>query len=112
MKGEYPSKWETDKYFTRPKTTQTYNCTQQNNIDEWEMLSKKWKLEKKLARVEASFNNILELEEKHLKHFKNAPYIWKPMQGKIYAGMLMDNSMNYIKLVLVSEEVLEYIFKL
>lgn len=79
---------------------------------EYEEMAAKWKQANKPSKIVGSFTDILQLNETHLKHFRNAPYIWKPMNGSIYAGMLMDDNLDYIHLVLVSKEVLEYVLKL
>lgn len=67
---------------------------------------------KKPSQIAKSFSNISELNEQHLKHFAKAPYAWKPMQGNIFAGMLLDESLDYIHLVLATEDVLKYILEL
>ena len=36
----------------------------------------------------------------------------RPMTGSMFGGMLMDEKLDYIHLVLVTEDVLEYIFNL
>lgn len=67
---------------------------------------------KKPSKIAGSFVEIEDLEEKHIKHFKNAPYLFKALSGNIYGGVLVDDSLEYIHLVLVSPKVLEYIFSL
>lgn len=66
----------------------------------------------KPSQIAASFSNILELEEHHLKHFKSAPYIFKSMNGTLWSGMLMDDKLNYAHLIMITEDVLNYILKL
>jgi hypothetical protein len=79
---------------------------------EFEEMAEKWKKENKPSKVAASFTKVSELQEIHLKHFRNAPYLWKPINGSIFGGLLMDDSLDYIHLVLVNEEVLNYILNL
>lgn len=67
---------------------------------------------KKPSKIAGSFVEITDLEEKHIKHFKGAPYLFKALSGNIYGGVLVDDSLDYIHLVLVSPKVLEYIFSL
>ena len=56
-------------------------------------------------QIAASFSSMSELTEEQKRHFIAAPYLWKAMQGKIYGGVLLDESLGYIHLVLVSEEI-------
>jgi len=88
----------------------TKNTT--TSVEELEKLLQKWKDIKKPSQIAASFSNILELEEKHLKHFRHAPYVWKPLQGSLWGGMLLDDEINYVHLVLATEDVMKYLIKL
>ena len=74
-----------------------------------EEMVQKWKDTNKPSKIAASFTKIEDLQEIHLKHFKNAPYLWKPMRGEIWAGMLMDDSLDYIHLVLATTPVVEFL---
>jgi hypothetical protein len=80
--------------------------------EELESLTNRLKLSGKPSRIAGSFNSVLELDAEKLRHFKGAPYVWKQMNGKIYGGMLCDESLDYIHLVLASEEVVEYLLNL
>lgn len=79
------------------------------NVEE---LFKKWKDSKKPSQIAASFNKVEDLQEIHLKHFVNAEYVWKPMQGGIWGGILLDDSLKYIHLVLATTPVVEHILNL
>lgn len=81
-------------------------------IEDVEKLVQKWKDDKKPSQIAASFSNILELEEKHLAHFKGAPYLWKPLNGTLWGGILIDDEIKYVHLVIASPEVVQYIFDL
>jgi hypothetical protein len=85
--------------------------TSKLTVDEIETMTDQWMAKKKKSKVAASFNNVGDLQEVHLKHFKSAPYMWKPMNGTIWAGMLLDDTIDYIHLVLVSENVMKYILE-
>jgi hypothetical protein len=80
--------------------------------EEYDAMAKKWKEENKPSKIAGSFSRIEDLTETHLKHFKNAPYVWKPVNGTIWGGMLMDDKLDYIHLVLATREVVEYILNL
>lgn len=73
---------------------------------------KKWTDEKKPSKIAASFQKIEDLQEIHIKHFRYAEYLWKPMQGGIWGGCLMDDKLNYIHLVLATTPVVEHILNL
>jgi hypothetical protein len=75
----------------------------------YEAMVKKWKEEKKPSRIAASFTKVEDLQEIHLNHFKGAEYIWKPMQGDVWGGMLMDDELDYIHLVLATTPVVEFL---
>lgn len=79
---------------------------------ELEEMALKWQLQKKPSKVVASFSYISELTDQHIKHFRGATYIWKPMQGSIWSGMLMDDNIPYIHMVLATTEVVEYCINL
>lgn len=79
---------------------------------EFEEMAEKWVREKKPSKIAASFTKVEDLREIHLKHFRGAPYIWKPMQGGIWGGMLMDDSIPYVHLVLCTTPVVEFILNL
>ena len=72
----------------------------------------KWKETKKPSKIAASFSKIEDLQEVHLKHFVAAPYMWKPMRGNVWGGMLMDDSLEYIHLVLATTPVVEFLLNL
>ena len=72
----------------------------------------KWKINGKPSRITASFVEIKDLQEIHIDHFKTCPYSWKPMQGNIFGGLWLNDSLEYIHLVLATETVLEYILNL
>jgi hypothetical protein len=61
----------------------------------------------KPSKIAASFSKVTDLEEHHIRHFKTASYFWKPMNGGIWGGMLVDESLDYIHLVLASEDVVK-----
>lgn len=77
--------------------------------EEIELMVERWKVEKKPSKIVASFLKLSDLQDIHLKHFKGAPYVWKPMNGDIWAGMLLDDSIDYIHLVLASKEVVMFL---
>jgi len=79
---------------------------------EFEEMTKKWKEENKPSKIAGTFTKISELTEEHIKHFRNAPYVWKNINGTLIAGMLMDDKLSYIHLVMVTEEVLTFILNL
>lgn len=62
----------------------------------------------KPSTIAGSFNKITDLNLEQLKHFKSAPYFWKPMNGAIWGGILADESINYIHLVLANEELVMF----
>ena len=80
-----------------------------NNMssDDVETFTSRLKASNKPSRIAASFNKIEDLQLHHLKHFRAAPYFWKPMQGTIWGGLLADESIDYIHLVLASEEIVQ-----
>jgi hypothetical protein len=86
------------------------NCNM--SVKDIEDMTREWKTTKKTAPIAASFNHIKDLEEKHITHFRAAPYLFKPLQGNIFGGMLLDDSLEYVHLVLLSEAVLTYILDL
>ena len=90
----------------------TQNLTM--SVKEIEDMTASWKVSgaKRASGLAASFSNILELEAHHLTHFKTAPYMFKPMSGSLWGGMLLDDKLDYIHLVMMTEDVLLYILKL
>ena len=79
---------------------------------EVETLMAKWKETKKPSKIAGSFNKVSDLEEKHIEHFRGNTYLFKPMNGNIFGGMCMDDSLDYIHMVLLSEEVVNFILNL
>ena len=79
---------------------------------EFEEMAERWKTTKKPSKIAGSFSKVEDLQEKHIKHFRGAPYIWKPMQGNVWGGLLMDDSLDYIHLVLCTTPVVEFILNL
>lgn len=77
--------------------------------EEIELMVERWKVEKKPSKIVSSFLKVSDLQDIHLKHFKGASYVWKPMNGDIWAGMLLDDSIDYIHLVLASKEVVMFL---
>lgn len=69
-------------------------------------------LKGKRSQIDAAFLCVSDLEEQHVRHFKTAPYMFRPVAGKMFAGILMDEKMDYVRIVFLSEEVLEYILNL
>ena len=61
----------------------------------------------------ARFKTVNELEEKHIKHFKYAEYLWeiKEREPGLLFGILLDEELNYVHAVLASKEVLNFIFE-
>ena len=90
------------------KTILAINC---NNIDvkDVDTFVTRIKASNKPSKIAASFDKIGDLTIEHLKHFRSAPYFWKPMQGNIWGGMLVDENINYIHLVLASKDVVDYL---
>lgn len=86
------------------------NCDM--SVKDIEDMTREWKSTKKPAPIAGSFNHVSDLQEHHIEHFRNAPYMFKPLQGTLYGGMLLDDSLEYVHLVLLSEEVLIYILDL
>jgi hypothetical protein len=80
--------------------------------EEMEELANKWKVNKKPGRIAGTFTNVSDLMEHHIKHFKNAPYMFRPMPGSMYGGMLLDDNIDYVHIVIMSEKVLEFILDL
>lgn len=95
---------------TQKNTLLVKNC--KLPVKEIEEMTTKWLTSKKKAPIAGSFNHIEDLQEYHIKHFRTAPYMFKPLSGTIFGGMLLDDSLDYVHLVLVSEEVLVYILDL
>lgn len=81
------------------------------SVKEIEDMTASWKGNKP-SQIAASFGNILELKSHHINHFKSAPYLFKPMNGNLWGGMLLDTEIEYVHLVLMTEDVLEYILNL
>lgn len=81
-------------------------------VKEIEDMTANWKTTKRITGIAASFTKVSELGEHHIKHFKSAPYMFKPLSGNIFGGMLLDDKLDYVHLVLLNEEVLEYILDL
>ena len=81
-------------------------------VKDIEEMTKAWSTTKKRAPIAGSFNHVADLQEHHIKHFRKAPYMFKPLSGNIFGGMLLDDSLEYVHLVLVTEEVLTYILDL
>ena len=76
-------------------------------------MTREWKTTKKVApAIAASFSKVEDLEEKHIKHFKTQPYLFKPVSGTLYGGMCLDDSLDYVHIVLMTEEVLTFILDL
>jgi hypothetical protein len=69
---------------------------------------------KKPVMLVARFKTVNELEEKHIKHFKNAEYLWQVQELKeepgLHLGVLLDEELNYVHIVLASRAVLNYVF--
>jgi hypothetical protein len=86
------------------KTILAIHCNNMSNEDV-DTFTTRIKASGKPSKIAASFNKISDLQLEHLKHFVAAPYFWKPMQGNIWGGMLADEKIDYIHLVLASEEV-------
>jgi hypothetical protein len=68
--------------------------------------------EKKTTQIVASFSSIEELQDFHIQHFREAEYIWKSMNGSIFGGTWMNDNINYIHNVLVTQNVLDYLLAL
>ena len=71
--------------------------------------------------IAGKFENILDLRDEHLKHFgsNDIKYLWKmQLHDKddeykgMHMGLLLDETLNYIHMVFVSPDVLNYILKL
>jgi hypothetical protein len=87
-----------------------HNVGGQEAVATYEAMAKKWTEQKKPSKIAGSFSKLSDLQEIHLNHFKNAPYLWKPLSGgTVWGGMLMDDNLDYIHLVLASQEVVEYL---
>jgi len=82
------------------------------SVKEIEDMTNKWKTTKKTSPIAGSFTHIGDLQKHHIAHFRSAPYMFKPLSGNIYGGMLLDDKLDYVHLVLLSEKVLEYILNL
>ena len=77
------------------------------------LILKKWSAEGKPGTIAGSFSKVSELTETHIKHFRSAKYLLKPLGGgTIWGAILMDDALPYIHQVLMTEEVVEYILKL
>lgn len=86
------------------------NITGQDAVATFETMVKRWTEQKKPSKIAGTFNKVDDLQEIHLKHFKSAPYIWKPLGGgNLWGGMLMDDNIDYIHLVIASQEVVEFL---
>jgi len=93
-----------------PKAVLTKNINV--SVKEMEDLANKWKDEKKPGKIAGTFTYISDLKEEHIKHFKNAPYMFRPFPGTLYGGMLLDDNIDYVHIVLVSETVLDFILNM
>ena len=93
-----------------PKTIITKNI--RLSKEEVEALAAKLNASGKKGRIDGTFVKVEDLLEEHVQHFKNSPYMFRPMPGKMFGGMLLDESMNYVRIVLLSEDVLDYILNL
>jgi len=93
-----------------PKAVLTKNIAV--SVEEMEYLANKWKVEKKPSKIVGTFTFVSDLTEENIKHFDTAPYMFRPMPGTLYGGMLLDDSMDYVHIVLMSEEVLEFILSI
>lgn len=90
------------------KTIVAINCSNMS-VEAVDTFTTRIKASNKPSKIAASFNKISDLQLHHLKHFRNAPYFWKPMHGNIWGGMLADETIEYIHLVLASEEVVNFL---
>lgn len=77
-----------------------------------EALFKKWKDEKKPSQIAASFSKISDLTPKHIEHFREYEYVWKPMQGGIWGGIWITDNIPYVHIVMATTEVVEYLLNL
>ena len=77
-----------------------------------EALFQKWKDEKKPSKLAASFTKIEDLQPIHIKHFKEYEYAWKPIQGGIWGGIWLTDTIDYIHIVMATTPVVEYILNL
>lgn len=81
------------------------------NVQELEDYMKQWK--DRPSKIAASFTHISELEDKHLKHFKGAPYMWRPVaNSSLWGGVLIDDKLDYLHIVLAVDDVMEYLISL
>ena len=96
------------------KSNPTYllvkNCSL--SVKEIEDMTRSWKTTKRVGPLAASFSKVSELEEKHIAHFRTNPYMFKPMSGTLFCGMCLDDSLDYVHLVMMTEDVLSYILDL
>lgn len=90
------------------KTIITINCNHLSQ-EELDTFTSRMKASNKQSKIAGSFTSISELQLHHLKHFLAAPYFWKPLQGNIWGGMLADETIDYIHLVLATKEIVEFL---
>jgi hypothetical protein len=94
-----------------PKRLLVKNCSL--SVKEIEDMTREWKTTKKVAKaIAGSFSKVEDLEEKHIAHFRTQPYLFKPVSGTLYGGMCLDDSLDYVHVVIMTEEVLTYILDL
>jgi hypothetical protein len=94
-----------------PKRLLVKNCNL--SVKEIEDMTRGWKTTKKVAAgIAGSFATVKDLEEKHINHFRTQPYLFKPASGTLFGGMCLDDSLDYVHIVIVSEEVLTFILDL
>ena len=98
-------------YTFTEKTILTVNCPNYSASD-FDAFAARLQASGKKSKIAESFNNISDLQLHHLKHFRHAPYVWKPINGTIWGGMLIDESIDYIHLVLASLEVVQFLINL
>lgn len=77
-----------------------------------EALADKLKLDGRKGVVAGTFTAISDLTSEHIAHFKSTPYLFRPLPGTLYGGMVVDETAPYIHIVLMNEEVLDYILSL
>ena len=100
-----------NEYSFTEKTILTVNCPNYSSED-FDAFAVRLQSSGKKSQIAESFNNINDLQLHHLKHFRHAPYVWKPINGTIWGGMLIDESIDYIHLVLASKDVVEFLINL
>lgn len=81
-------------------------------VKELESLLDSWVESGKKTKIVASFTDISQLTDEHKRHFTGAEYLWKPMNGDIFGGVLIDDNLDYVHLVLATGGVLTDILKL